>query len=229
MGFFDDNPRFLTTSKTGSTALRLNARYLPIIESNRAILEGKRVLDIASHDGRWSFAALKAGASHVTGIEARDYLVRNAGESFRLFDVPADRYSFLCGDVFEILAQQRIAVDTVLLLGFFYHTERHTEIARLIDRTGARHVILDTNILPAADNPMNIPLVKLFKEKTNHEANAFGEEEMAVVGHPSREAVSLIFSQHGFTATEFDWTPYRGSPNLKDYNEDRRTTFVLSR
>ena len=85
--FFDEHPRFLDTGSVFTERHRLNLRHRAIIERNRDILAGARVLDIASHDGRWSFAALKAGAAHVTGIEARhdavdagvDHLFRHGG------------------------------------------------------------------------------------------------------------------------------------------------------
>lgn len=67
--FFDDHPEFLETSSTAAGKDRLNLRHVAIIEEHCKILSGSRVLDIASHDGRWSFAALQAGATHVTGIE----------------------------------------------------------------------------------------------------------------------------------------------------------------
>jgi predicted nicotinamide N-methyase len=34
-----------------------------LIQSNLNVICGRNVLDIACHDGRWSFAATKAGAS----------------------------------------------------------------------------------------------------------------------------------------------------------------------
>lgn len=71
MKFFDPYAQFLTTSATSASPSRLNARHAAIIQGNLELFRGKRVLDIASHDGRWSFAALHAGAKHVTGIEIR--------------------------------------------------------------------------------------------------------------------------------------------------------------
>ena len=76
--FCDLYPRFLETSETAPAASRLNARWRAIIGWNEAILAGRRVVDLGCHDGRWSFAALKAGAAHVTGIEARPHLIRKA-------------------------------------------------------------------------------------------------------------------------------------------------------
>lgn len=56
-GFFDTYPRFYETSTTGPISNRLNKRYRALIEANEAIICGKSVLDLASHDGRWSFAS----------------------------------------------------------------------------------------------------------------------------------------------------------------------------
>ena len=77
-GFFDDYPQFAETSKTGRSLHRINARHRVIIESQRASFQGARVLDVASHDGRFSFAALRAGAREAVGIEHDRELVERA-------------------------------------------------------------------------------------------------------------------------------------------------------
>jgi len=60
--FFDTYPQFYRTSNTAARPDRLNDRYRAIIDFNRGIIQGSTILDIASHDGRWSFAAIKSGA-----------------------------------------------------------------------------------------------------------------------------------------------------------------------
>src|ERR1035437_5491674 len=104
VGFFDGYPAFYESSGIGSHPNRLNARYQALIESNRDIIEGGRILDIASHDGRWSFAALNAGAEHVVGIEARDGLVSRAREAMDTYGISPSRYDFIVGDVHEVIA-----------------------------------------------------------------------------------------------------------------------------
>ena len=60
-------------------ANRLRCRYDAIINANVDILEGAKVLDVASHNGRWSAAAILGGkAAHVTGVEPRAELVEAA-------------------------------------------------------------------------------------------------------------------------------------------------------
>src|SRR4051794_37170689 len=97
--FFNRHPEFLDTSDTAASRSRLNMRHLGIIKENQDVLRGSRVLDIASHDGRWAFAALQAGASHVTGIEGRRELIKHAQGTFRAKGVPEDDFRFIRGDV----------------------------------------------------------------------------------------------------------------------------------
>ena len=52
--FFSEHPEFFETSQTGAHPNRLRARHRAIIEHNVAIIAKRSILDIASHDGRWS-------------------------------------------------------------------------------------------------------------------------------------------------------------------------------
>ena len=52
--FVDEHDRFRVTRRTAAAAARLNLRHEAMIAANRDILTGARVLDLASHDGRWS-------------------------------------------------------------------------------------------------------------------------------------------------------------------------------
>src|SRR5262245_34258311 len=99
---------------------RLNLRHQVIFDDNREIFEGAHALAIASHDGRWTLAALDAGAKHVTGIEARADLVEHAQDNLAHYGVDDDRYDVLHGDVFEVLngSEEELEADVVLCLGF---------------------------------------------------------------------------------------------------------------
>ncbi|MGZ0165843.1 MAG: hypothetical protein ACKVII_18110 [Planctomycetales bacterium] len=55
MHFFDQYQQFYETGITPN-ANRLRWRYDAIINANADILEGAKVLDVASHNGRWSAA-----------------------------------------------------------------------------------------------------------------------------------------------------------------------------
>src|ERR1700688_4976038 len=95
--FCDRYPRFLETTETVASRSRLNARWRAVIDWNKAVLTGRRVLDLGCHDGRWSFAALEAGACHVIGIEARAHLARKAAENLSYYGAPANAYDIVTG------------------------------------------------------------------------------------------------------------------------------------
>src|SRR4051794_3513629 len=90
--FFDRHPRFFETSRTAARPARLNLRHKAIVGVNRDAFDGARVLDLASHDGRWSFAALEAGAKEVIGVEARQDLVTHAHANLTYYGVDPARY-----------------------------------------------------------------------------------------------------------------------------------------
>ena len=66
VNFFDDYSAFYKTGQTGIRPKMLNARFHALIENNKEIIKNSTILDLASHDGRWSFAAIKNGAKKYT-------------------------------------------------------------------------------------------------------------------------------------------------------------------
>jgi Methyltransferase domain len=202
--FFDDYPLFCDTSQTAASKRRLNLRHQAIIDANRDILQGARVLDLASHDGRWSFAALKAGAAHVTGVEARQSLVENAHRTFDHYQVPPDRYNIIHGDVFQVLGGE-LDVDVVLCLGFMYHTLRYAELLHGILASEAQACILDTKVTVSTE-----PVVWLKVNHTDVEANAADDalsyKQQAMAGWPSVPALELMLNMYDMhVEKQYDW------------------------
>lgn len=247
-GFFDDYSCFFKTSQTSPVPDRLNARHEAIIESNCEAFTGARVLDLASHDGRWSFAALKAGASHVTGIEARQHLVDNAKSNFDTYGVEKSRYSFIFGDVFDQIPSR--SFDIVLCLGFFYHTIRHVELLDKMDRTGAKLIIIDTEVTPLSEERtvegalneravfQNPNIVQVFRDPVDREEMAISDELTrdghTLVARPSRAAMAFWAEHFGFSVSNFDWQEHfsrwpERQASMQDYDERWRETFILSR
>lgn len=60
---------------TPAQAERLSLRHDHSIKPFKDAIAGAKVLDLAAHDGRWSYALAQAGARRVLGIEARQELV----------------------------------------------------------------------------------------------------------------------------------------------------------
>jgi 2-polyprenyl-3-methyl-5-hydroxy-6-metoxy-1,4-benzoquinol methylase len=218
-GFFDEHPRFLKTSSTENALNRLNQRYRALIEANRDIIEGQNVLDLASHDGRWSFAAHKAGAKNVLGIEARPHLVEAARQTFKYYGVLDGSADFLEDNILhaldELLPTQVGRFDTVFCFGFLYHTIDHMQILRKIGQLRPKHLIVDTAISLRPGN-----LIELREEPAAKESNAVGDEELALVGKPTKEALEAMLGAAGFGEFEYyDWhqAGIESWDNLKPY------------
>lgn len=246
MDFFNQYEQFYATSLTSPYPHRLNGRHQAIIARNAASLAGKKVLDIASHDGRWTFAALKAGAAYVKGIEPRQELIANAVATFDRYDIDRSRYDFACGDVFELLRAE--SFDVVLCLGFYYHTIRHAELLDRIERTGARLVIIDTEVTPAEDevppheqqdarlifkNPYGI---QLLREPIDDQQmacdDALTRNGFTLVGRPSRAAVRFLAEHFGYATSQYDWPEHflahpEHRETMHDYHKGWRETFYL--
>ncbi len=228
--FFEQFPRFYTTSSTGLTTARLNLRYEAIIGENRDLFEGASVLDLASHDGRWSLAALANGARSVTGVEARPELVKAATENLAEYGYGADRVSFVAGDVHEVLATQDLEADVVLCLGFLYHTLRYNELLDGVRRTGARYLIVDT-FSPYMMGP--VPNVNVTTEDADEEgkaaADAYTHGPSVLVGLPNLAAIRIMLGAYGYRVERLsDWAGLLrdnpGTDDCGDYANGKRIT-----
>jgi protein-L-isoaspartate O-methyltransferase len=227
--FFDEYPRFLETSRTVGHLNRLNKRHHAIFASVPSLFQGRRVLDIASHDGRWSFAALKAGAAHVFGIEPREHLVRNARETLAAYGCDRSSFRFEQGDVFEVLSKSEEKFDAVLCLGFFYHTYRHPELMALIKRCAPQVLVMDT----AVHNEEGM-LCRVKRDKSElewdaaHDASTYKGETYAAF--PTPALLKDMLTHFDFNYQEVDW---RAVINLDgnttwvdDYEVGRRVTMI---
>lgn len=221
-GFFDQYPRFFETSTTTATANRLNERYRAIIEANRDAIAGARVLDIASHDGRWSFAAMRAGARSVTGIEARQHLVEASNENLREF---GDARRFMLGDAYDLLDRiEPESIDTVMCLGFFYHVTDHMLLLSKIERLKARNLIIDTAV--SADARPVVLFQREDHELESDAAKTSDAQKAVLAGIPSKAALDLMLSSFGWKPRYYDWhsAGIASWREIEDYQEGTRVT-----
>jgi hypothetical protein len=228
--FFEQFPRFYRTSSTAATTARLNLRYEAIFGENRDIVHGASVLDLASHDGRWSLAALATGARTVIGIEARPELVKAATQNLGEYGYRAERVRFVTGDVPEVLTTQDFEADVVLCLGFLYHTLRYNELLAGIRRTNARYLIIDT-FSPYMMRP--VPNVNVMTEDAGEEgkaaADTYTHGPSVLVGRPNLAAIRTMLRAYGYRVERLsDWAGLlRDNPTAQDcddYANGRRIT-----
>jgi hypothetical protein len=226
--FAEDYPRFMEASELVSKPHRLNERYEALFASNRDIFDGARVLDLASHDGRYSFAALKTGAAHVTGVEVRQSLIDKAQETFAFYGQDPETYRFVCGDVFEVLAREEFDVDVVLCLGYLYHTYRHTEFMYRLHNLAPRHLIIDTMVVPGTRRTL-----RMIREKNVEDIRSAAQDAYSVgrvlVLRPSVPALQMLLRAYGFEIESiYDWkSRLAGRPpmlGLEGYAKGKRVT-----
>jgi SAM-dependent methyltransferase len=207
---------------------RMNERYEALFASNRDVFDGARVLDLASHDGRYSFAALKTGAAHVTGVEVRQSLIDRAQEAFTFYGQDPETFRFVRGDIFEVLAREKFDVDVVLCFGFLYHTYRHTELMYRLRDLAPRHLIVDTLVTRGTH-----PTLRLIREDDVEEIHSAAQDAYSVgrvlVLRPSVPALQLLLRSYGFQVESmYDWKGRLAGrpsvPGLVGYAKGARVT-----
>jgi SAM-dependent methyltransferase len=217
--FFDDYPRFLETSKTGPSLDRLNARYTGLIHQNRHLLDGATVLDLASHDGRFSFAALQNGAERVVGIEVDSSLVTHAYENLATYGVSPDRYEFVQRDMFRHF-DDLDQFDVVFCFGIFYHINDHMQLLTNIAGVEPRWLIVDTNIsqLEGAVIELRSPVGASPPPPGSH-----------LEGYPTRLALEVMLSSFGWESQYLDWarSGLLTSSSMNDYRDGMRISVVV--
>ena len=228
--FFEQFPLFYLSSSTAATTARLNLRYEAIVGENRDIIAGASVLDLASHDGRWSLGALANGARSVTGIEARPELVKAATANLSAYGYGEDRVRFVTGDVHDVMSTQHLTADVVLCLGFLYHTLRYNELLHEIRRTEARYLIIDT-FSPFMKGP--VPNVNVVIEDADEEgkaaADSYTHGPSVLVGRPNLGAIRTMLGAYGYRVERLsDWDGLLrdnpGTENCGDYANGSRIT-----
>lgn len=217
--FFDAFPRFVETSATGPWLERLNARYVALVHEHRELLGGARVLDLASHDGRFSFAALQNGAARVVGIEL-DHLVREAAlENMEHYGVPRGGYDFVQGDILDQLDEVE-PFDVVFCFGILYHLTDHMLLLSKIAARQPRYVIIDTHV-----SLLDGAVIELY--------NAFGTTPPPpgsyIEGYPTTAALEAMLSYFGWEFEYFDWarSGLAASEHMDDYQSGRRVSVLV--
>lgn len=214
-------------------AHRLNRRYDAIVAPFKADIAGARVLDLASHDGRWPYALAHVGAREVVGIEARQDLI----DRFDAFpdDAAKAKVSLRNGDIFaemEAMVQAKESFDVVAIFGIFYHITEHYLLILLAQALRPRLIIIDSEFIVASDGP----IVRFMREETDNPLNTVPRAEgrrVELVATPSMRLVEVFGEVTGHTAEWVDWSvlPEAERVGLGDYfregTQRRRGTVVL--
>lgn len=231
MGFFDfiaDLPHYRDHS---APVPRMNKRFEALIAPFQADIKGARVLDLASHDGRWCYAFAGAGAASVVGIEGRQELV----DKFADYPDAAlrEKVELRVGDLFEGMERaikNGETYDVVGVFGILYHVMDHFRLFQLVRKLQPKLVIVDSEFMLRS-----APIMMLRTEDTSNILNAIPQyegQERAIKAVPSFNAMEHIAYGLAYDTEWVDWDarPENDRVGVSDYYREkdmRRGTCVL--
>ncbi|MGB7318528.1 MAG: class I SAM-dependent methyltransferase [Planktotalea sp.] len=210
---------------------RMNVRFDYIVAPFQKQIKAARVLDIAAHDGRWSYALASAGAAEVYAVEARAVLIQKYS-NFPETDFK-HRVTFKHSDLYkelDRLIDQQATFDVVALFGILYHVTDHYGLLARIKLLQPKVIIIDSEFI-TKDNPM----IQLARERTDNVLNATGqvpEQHETLIGIPSTGAIERMASVLNYQLVWSDWDalPQENRRGLRDYFRNtpkRRRTCAL--
>ena len=215
---------------------RLRARTRHIIEANRDAIDGRRVLDIAANNGRWSYAAIAAGAKSVVSIEGRQERIDDAHRIFDQLGV-RDRIETHQGDMYEFLHDlgdqvregRAEGVDTVFCLGIYYHIMDHQGLLRAMAALDPQTIIIDSGF------------VRSFRNSVHVQCEDPGKHRNALAVYPGQKAEPVGFVSLGlmiqmawnlaYSCAPVTWDPstLEDRDCVHDYVVGRRYTLRLEK
>jgi hypothetical protein len=214
---------------------RLNMRH-DVFFNKWQIWKDKKVLDIAGYDGRWSFAALKAGASYVTNVEIRKSVVDRGIDTFKKLNVPSNTYEFINEDFVKWKPTSKF--DIVICAGFLSHIYDHPTVFSLIRECDPKFLLIDTSV-NGYQGKIVIPVKNTNREGNSHFTDtSFVENDgLDLVktwsGQPSKEYVFDLAKTYDFELVEdFDWLNFidqEKTQGVEDYWTGKRITSLWKR
>lgn len=195
---------------------RLNLRYKHIIQPFRQDIKGKKVVDIASFNGRWITAFSDAGASEIKGVEYRQQLVdefHQLPESFRKNATleQNDLYLFM-----QDLVREEYKTDIVSLFGIFYHVMDHYYLLKMCKKIGAKLIIIDS--LFSLSNDTITEIKDETTDKRLHACPHYTGQKSAPVGITSIPSLKLMARSLGYSVEQIPWKEsYKDKPVMDYY------------
>lgn len=202
---------------------RMNLRYHMMVKPFAAELKDARVLDLAAHDGRWSYALAAAGARDVIGVEARAETI----EGFAQFpdEKIKERVQLHAGDIdteMDKMIAAKSRFDVVACFGIFYHIMDHYGLLARIAQLRPKLVIIDGEFINA-----NNAIIQLIREDTDGVLNAIARipgQTKTLVGVPSMVATEQMAEALGYACEWLDWEALPGNmrKGAQDYFREGR-------
>lgn len=233
---FPENSRFLEVdTRGGRWAIPynfecLNARVENLLGRHQESIQGKRILDLASHIGTFSYAALALGANFVHGVDTEEKTIQLGGKLFAEHKVPESSYRFEVGDAFEVLEKTPEGqYDTILCFGMLYYTAEPYRLLKLMRDKAGECVLLDTftagyaviqgkdalKIYPRVNDetlelPMALTSMTQAEKKDYRLPESFKHKgkDLSLTTFPTKALLEIWFESLGMKFKILDWSAY---------------------
>ena len=208
----------------------LNARIENLLINQRDALQGKVVLDLGSHMGTFSYAALKLGADFVYCIDTEERLLRQGEELFEYYQVPKARYRFEREEVVPFLeSQSGNRFDTLFCFGLLYYIPEPFQLLQLMAKVARETILLDTFTAAYAavqgkdsetiqrvldDSVLNLPMMLVVAtqaQKTGYrlpKSFTLDGNALSLTSYPTRHLLETWFEGLNLRYKKLSWGQY---------------------
>ena len=212
----------------------LNGRVDTLLARHVDVIRDCRVLDLASHMGTLSYAALQLGARQVHGVDTEKTMIQKGEDLFSRMQVAPDAYRFEVRDVFEFLETcEPDSFDTVLCFGLLYYVMEPFRLLKLMARVTRKCILLDTFTARYAalqgkdahqyyphlkdelfENPILLTSLTQSEKKDYRLPNGFRHKgkELALTTFPSRALLEIWFQILDLDFRFLEWDDYIQKP-----------------
>ena len=234
--FISPNSPFLTTdNRTKRWAIPYhpectNARIDILLNSNTKKIQGKSILDIGSHTGIFSWAALQFGAKSVHGIDSEKLTIERCQKLFLKEGIPASKYRFEVENILSFLEKvEENSFDTVFCFGVMYYMTEPYRLLKLMARAAKESILIDTftaaycavqgkdaphTHLHLTDQILDLPLMiacpTQSKKKDYNLPETFIRKglNLSLTNLPTKSMLELWFESLNLSWAALDWSDY---------------------
>lgn len=213
---------------------RFNWRTETLFVQNKSSIEGKTILDLACNNGRMSYPCLSLGAKKVIGVEARPELIVQGQEYLKNDDLKS-KMEFVQADVFDYLASAEAnSFDTILCLGFLYHTVRQVDFFREIKRLSPNKVIIDTSVATnyiwyGLKSFISKPPMLLAIEEDSRKTSDTTDRD-GVAFWPTKSFLKKMFDVINYDYQQLNYKKtVKNWAGLEDYKKGLRVSYIASK
>ena len=235
-----DSPFLTTDTRTKRWAVPyhsecINGRIGVLLDNNRQYLQNKSILDIGSHTGIFSWAALQLGAKFTHGIDVEKRTTKRCIELFSKEEISPSKYKFETSDILEFLeGVEKNSFDTIFCFGILYYMTEPYRLLKLMARAAKETVLIDTftasySAVQGKDAPkthphltnhiLSLPLMVSCPTQTEKKDYNLPEyfnrkgRNLSLTTLPTHAMLELWFESLGLSWEPMDWSNHITRPS----------------